>query len=195
MIGKIVVWSTGVRKPGNAWVGELAAWYNWEIVKNDVKPQSINQSIIELISLSALITNKTFIMTSLYFLWPAFWPWHWWLFIYLLDFWDITNMHSVSNYPCNLYLFPHVDAFWHICSRRLLKLLWHTWRLLILKKIVPYVTMFSTDDFLDNCGIRGDCLLWIKFSLMWQCFQPYSIIQLSFIQIVQLFATKFSNLQ
>ena len=25
LLGKIVVWSTGVRKPGNAWVGELAA--------------------------------------------------------------------------------------------------------------------------------------------------------------------------
>ena len=25
LLGKIVVWSTGVRKPGNAWVGELVA--------------------------------------------------------------------------------------------------------------------------------------------------------------------------
>ena len=43
LLGKNVVWSTGVRKSGNTWVGELAAviWLNFFFV-NGVKPKSIS---------------------------------------------------------------------------------------------------------------------------------------------------------
>ena len=44
LLGKNVVWSTGVRKPRNIWVGELGPpWYDWIFFENGIKPQSINQ--------------------------------------------------------------------------------------------------------------------------------------------------------
>ena len=43
--GKYVVWSTGVRKPGDISVGlNGSPWYNCILFENGVKPQSINHS-------------------------------------------------------------------------------------------------------------------------------------------------------